>query len=261
MLQNDRSTLTSTQWTLLSNITHAYDAFSTIPYARSVTEQLSRLSLNQNYDGSVALDIIRRSVTSIRSFIHSIPDFQILTTGEQRSLLDRNWYSIGGFNFLFVLRDSALADSPQFTSDGLISYSKDVIERGYRIKDQLEMDSTLIKMMVVVLAFSSNCLVMDVPKSLQDDQLTLGTFRLLGSQNVFVELLWKYMLYRYGYQETVLRFAHLVKQMLNTINYVTQTYMDNKNHQYFMDKIFAEDRFIFAASRNVRIPLWGNVQP
>lgn len=252
--------MTNSQSTLLSNIIHAYDAFSTIPYACSIEDQLSRLSIDDKYDGSVAVDIIQRSVSSMRSFMYSIPDFQILTTSEQCSLLERNWHSVAGLNFIYVLRDSALGDSAQFTSDGLITYGKDVIDRAMKIKEKLELDSTLIKLMLVILAFSSNCLTLRIPKSLQDDHLTTGTFRLLGSQNVFVELMWNYMLYRFGYEETVRRFSYLVKQALNTINHVTQTYIDNESHQRIMDQLFADDRIIFAASRNVYVPLWGNAR-
>ena len=84
--------------------------------------------------------------------------------------------------------------------------------------------------MLLVIAFSSNCLIVDIHENMHNDSFIFGTFRLYGSQNVYVELLWRYMLYRYGYSETVLRFSKLVKYILDNIKQTASVYMSNKIH-------------------------------
>ena len=71
--------------------------------------------------------------------------------------------------------------------------------------------------MLIILTFSSNLSVLTFPNKLPSDTFLLGTFRLLGSQNVYVELLWQYMLYRYGYNQTVIRFAYLTATGIKSI--------------------------------------------
>jgi hypothetical protein len=92
---------------------------------------------------------------------------------------------------------------------------------------------------------------------MQNDSLRFGTFRLYGSQNVYVELLWKYMIYRYGYYQTVLRFARIVKYILDKIRQSTSIYMTNKIIRDFMDDIIKKIKEKLTTSQNDMVPLWG----
>lgn len=61
---------------------------------------------------------------------------------------------------------------------------------------KLEYDSIIIKLMLIILAFSSNCYMVHQHENINNDCLLLGTYRILGSQNMYVEILWKYMIHR-----------------------------------------------------------------
>ena len=80
-----RSFLTSTHWKLLSNVVHAFDTYTSVLHG---------------LDDSLAL--VTPISTSLQSFIRSIADFRIMTSGEQSSLLQRNmqgpltYYCLGG---------------------------------------------------------------------------------------------------------------------------------------------------------------------
>ena len=216
------------------------------------------LAVPQEAHASKQLHLIEHATTSMRAFMSSVPDFQIMTSGEQCSLLERNWHVLSGLNFIFVLRDSGLYGCSKFTSDAARVYGNAVVSGAGRLRARLELDSTLVKLMFVVHAFSSSSLIMEVPRIKKYDSLTLGTFRLLGSQNVFVELIWKYMMYRYGHRETVLRFASLVKQMLDTIKHVTLLYVTNDSHHEFVDKTFDDSKLSLSIKQSAAVPLWGN---
>jgi hypothetical protein len=221
-------------------------------------QHLSSLTVQSELDGYKSLDIVDLSIRSMRSFLCSIPDFQILTAAEQCSLLQRNWHAVSGLNFILITRDSDLLDSSRFLSDGAVFYGNAAVSRAKRLKDRLDLDSTLIKVLLLILAFSSNCLIMEVPQVIQNDSLMLGTFRLLGSQNVFVELLWKYMTYRYGHDEAVIRFDHLIKKMLDTIDHVTETYANSEVHQSLMNDKLNNNNLLNSVRSNASVPLWGN---
>jgi hypothetical protein len=92
---------------------------------------------------------------------------------------------------------------------------------------------------------------------MHSDALLRGTFRLLGSQNLYTEILWKYMIYRYGYEQTVVRFAALVKQMLDLINLSTGIYTENPHHQILVDDFVEEAKIALRLNDNNDKPLWG----
>jgi hypothetical protein len=66
------------------------------------------------------------------------------------------------------------------------------------------------------------------------------------------------MIYRYGFHETVIRFASLVKEMLDVIDHLTKTYISNKSHQDFIDTAFNGDKQSFTTSLSEHVPLWGH---
>jgi hypothetical protein len=220
--------------------------------------QLSQLSIQHPSARYKSIDAVELIVASIQSFVRSIPDFQILTISEQSSLLERNLHGIAGFDSGLVFRNSGVIDDSRFLAEAIKLYGFEAMCRTKRLENRLDPDSTLVKLMLVIFAFSSNCLILNVPKNMHNDSLLLGTFRLFGSQNVYVELLWKYMIYRYGYRETVIRFASLVKQVLDVIDHLAKVYVDSQVYQTIIDNDFDRNKPSFITNLNEHIPLWGN---
>ena len=72
---------------------------------------------------------------------------------------------------------------------------------------------------------------------MEEDAFLYDSSRLLTSQNAYVEILWKYMIYRYGHEESVQRFTALVKQMLDLIVLSSDIYVDNPHHQILVDDL------------------------
>jgi hypothetical protein len=223
-----------------------------------IIRQLSQLSIQHPSARYKSIEAVELIVASIQSFVRSIPDFQILTISEQSSLLERNLHGIAGFDSGLVFRNSGVIDDSRFLAEAIKLYGFEAMCRTKRLENRLDPDSTLVKLMLVIFAFSSNCLILNVPKNMHNDSLLLGTFRLFGSQNVYVELLWKYMIYRYGYRETVIRFASLVKQVLDVIDHLAKVYVDSQVYQTIIDNDFDRNKPSFITNLNEHIPLWGN---
>jgi hypothetical protein len=225
-----------------------------------IIEQLSQLSIQHPSAKYKSIKAVELIVASTQSFVRSVPDFKILTISEQRSLLERNVYGTAAFNSTLISRNPGVINDSRFMANAVKVYGFEAMSRAKRLENRLDPDSTLVKLMLVIFAFSSNCLILNVPKNIHNDSLLLGTFRLFGSQNVYVELLWKYMIYRYGYRETVIRFASLVKQMLDVIDHLTKIYIGNEYHRVFMDSILDGNKSPFITSLNEPVQLWGNIE-
>lgn len=197
-------------------------------------------------------------LASMISFIRSIPDFQILTITEQRSLLERNLQGCTGFNFTLVMRDSNCIDNSTFITNTASAYGFEAVSRLKHLKNQLDSDPTLVKLMLVIFAFSSNCSILNMPETMPNDTLLLGAFRLLGSQNVYVELLWKYMVYRYGYHATVIRFANLIKQVLDFMDHISKGCLKVKTRYFHLEDFVDRNNRSCISSSNEHVPVWGN---
>jgi hypothetical protein len=258
LLNRNRSNLTSKHWTLLSNVVYAYDNFSPIPSTSCIIKTLSRLPISQLTQTPIMVKVVESVLRSLITLYRSIPDFQILTVTEQRALLQRNLSGTSCLNFMFVLRDSGCIDSSAFIQDYSSIYGKHAVSRIKHFTNQIDSDSTLIKLMMIILTFSSNCSVLDLPRTKYNDTLLLGTFRLLGSQNVYVELLWKYMVYRYGDHQTVIRFAQLIKQVVDLIDHLIKVCMKVDIYNFNLDEMF-ETKRSFISNSSEYIPLWGNI--
>jgi hypothetical protein len=209
------------------------------------------------FDASHTHNLFRTYYTTAQSFVASSPDYKILTIDEQRSLLKRNLNGLFIFCAEIVCRDLKMLENPIWSKTLTHTLGSDMIERKRYLNSRLEHDTTLIKLMLIIIAFSSNCYMLDEHQILFKDHLLLGTFRLLGSQNVFVEILWKYMIYRYGYRDAVLRFAALVKQTLDLITLVVNMYRSDKIHQNFVDDTIKNATSIIKLDEHNSIPLWG----
>ena len=257
ILNRDRSSLTALEWSLLSNVIHAYDKFDPTPFVLRDIQYLDSLPAEFLCDVSHTHNLFTAYYTTAQSFVASAADYKILTVHEQRSLLKRNLNGLFIFCAEIVCRDLAMLDNPVWMKTLTYTLGSDMIERKRYLNDRLEQDATLLKLMLIIVAFSSNCYMLDENQSIYNDQLLLGTFRLLGSQNVFVEILWKYMIYRYGHRETVIRFTGLVKQTLDLILLAVNLYKHNTIHQSFVDSTIQMATSTTKIGENNAIPLWG----
>lgn len=253
LLRADRSTLLSSDWTLLSNIVHAHDTFSSIPQIRRRVEQV----LPSAFEVSDVLETVLLMYTSTKAFIGSSPDYRILTTSEQSSLLDRNLHGILSLVSIIFMRCAAIFDTPKCLGKFIQLYGMEKVGDARQINGELDGDLTILKVFLLILAFSSNCFIVDPQTVGKNDSFIFGTYRLLGSQNAYVELLWKYMLHRYGFQASVLRFAKLIELFLAIINHCAQIYTDNDTHHHLVDGVVNEMKQSLIIDQNDDELLWG----
>ena len=195
--------------------------------------------------------------TSLQSFIKSTPDFRVMTTSEQCSLFQRNIQGLLAFYCVFVFRESGVFINKTTEYSLIPLYGFDNVQCTKRISIRLEFDLTLIKLMLITLSFCSNCYMISEEDNLVRDSLLYGSFRLFGSQNVYAELLWRYMTYRYGFWEAARRFDALIKVALDALTLSSNIYNDNKVHQNFADEKAEASERLLILSNNAVEPLWG----
>lgn len=116
-------------------------------------------------------------------------------------------------------------------------YDAETLARAGSIIKRLDYDSTLVKIFLLIISFSSNCFLVDKGENPQEDCLLRKTKVLFRYQNLYAELLWKYMMFRYGHLEAAARFSGLIKQILDLIPLAVDAYIKNSTHHVMVDEI------------------------
>jgi len=253
----NHSYLNASDRTLISNIIHAFDAFNPVGVVRHTIEILNTSASNLQYDVSQSLTIMSLFYNSLQSFVSSIPDFKVLTPTEQSSLFQRNMLGLFCIGGMYLMRESGILDKSENEMILLPLYGIEVLQQAKNICRQLNCDPILFKVMLIALAFSSNCYMLHNRGNIDRDSLLLGTFRLLGSQNVYVELMWKYLIHTYDYNIAVQNFSTLIKQLLDTLRFSINLYESNQIHQAFIDTTIEQTEKSSIVNEKAAVPLWG----
>ncbi|CAF1936152.1 unnamed protein product [Rotaria magnacalcarata] len=257
LLSKDVSSLCPENWVLLSNVIHAFDSFSPLSKVQSTIEFLTNVSLDVQYSVQQAQNMFSSICQSLQLTVSSTADFRIMTTDEQFSLLKRNMGGVWTFYSMVICHQCNFLDSATSKSIMVPLYGFHSVERVRLISLRLDPDITLVKLILMILSFSSNCFAVKNDQINKRDSLLMGTFRLFGSQNVYVEIMWQYMLYRYGYFESAKRFLALIKIMLDEIELGSKIYENNQVHQDLANEIVQETAQSWITNNSESVPLWG----
>jgi len=236
---------------------HAFDTFTILPTLHHILKSLSSSPCEIRYETVDVLETVGSVYTSMRSFVSCTPDFQVLTVNEQQSLFERNLHGISSFCSNIYYRDTNFFENAICYGSFASIYGSQMIDIGKRRLKRLDLDSTLLKFILLIIAFSSNCFIVNIKDDVHNDSFFNGTFRLYGSQNVYVELLWNYMIDRYGFHETVLRFARLVIYILDIVKDASAVYISNEDHHDFVNDVIEQTKEELVISQNNMVPLWG----
>lgn len=241
--------LNPSEWTTVSNILHAFDTFSSLNDIRRNVQTL--LATNQQVDHSYILSTYSNS---LQLFIGSIPDFKILTTAEKWSLLQRNILGLLSIGGLYFMRELSI-----FEYSTIINplYEHKIIDKLKYFCTQLDYDPIVVKLFLVISAFSSNCFPNTYRTMFETDSLLNGTYRLFGSQNVYLEVLWKYFIHRYNFFQTIQRFSRLIQILIKMIDLFGEIYETNDIFKEFFNELIEEIERSPIINEQTIIPLWG----
>ena len=225
-LRFNRSLLFDYEKRILANVVHTLEVYSAISKIREFIDDELALIFDLPLDTSSASQCISHIYTSMRCFIHPVPDFRILVINEQCSLFQRNFQNIASLYTAFVFSRTGVNQNSRVMASFALIYGSEMMVEILRTSTKLDLDVIIIKLMFVILMFSSNCSMVDYHPDFHRDCLLTGTHRLMGSQDVYLTVLWKYMICQYGYEKATSRFSQLIQLSLNLIKCSSMTYVN-----------------------------------
>lgn len=232
-----RLTLTTEQWTLLSNVINCYDGQNMIGRVRFLIDEKSALPVKLRSKAADTLNLISEPIKSLVPFIRMSTHFHHLSVDAQHLLLSNNLFYTGAMNGHFIGREVGAFRNPTYMTACSALYGEDYMMKCAKDNLKLEPNGNLLKLMVFVLIFSSNCsIVLHSPIQLhqsvvQHKTLKATTLELLKMQDIYVTLLWQYMVYLYGYDQAAIRFAGIIKSVMDMFSRVEELPMNPTDGQ------------------------------
>ncbi|CAF4275466.1 unnamed protein product, partial [Rotaria sp. Silwood2] len=239
LLNNDRSNLAKNEWNLLSNVIHAYDEANIIPQIKYYLEQQSSLPPKLRSKASKSIDIFKVLFSTLQLFIERSPYFHDLSIDTRQILIQNNYETAGTLNSIFVIREIKALDNITFQASCITIYGDKITTHSDHLTNRLEPNGIFVKIMILILAFSTNCSIVTPYYSGNIINLAnaLSIFKI---QNVLVTMFWKYLNYQYGFIGAVRCFNCLIKYILDILHSANE--MRNIQHEKMIDGLVEETK-------------------
>ncbi len=236
LLRSDQSTLSIDQWNLLSNLVHCYDEYSGYSFVQRYIHDQNSLPVKLRFKCSSVRDFLTVVKSKIQQGFEKNRDLLSLSSHDRTILLRATVQYTSSIGGMFTLRQHQLFNDESFyqSAEMIFRPRSAIVTR--RIIDQLDPDDTFIKLMFAIIAASTiKCTIYT-----KSDVTNLTDINaILSIQNTYVELAWRYALYKYGHYHTVIRFSNLIRCLL-FVNDVMVEANESQQFRKMLDTVTAQ---------------------
>ncbi|CAF3994348.1 unnamed protein product, partial [Adineta steineri] len=173
-----------------------------------------------------ALSYMNKSLSTIQTILKRSPYFHSLSLNSRRSLIQNNTYLTTNLNSIFVSSEIDRLNNMNFSMSFNTLLGTDCVTQFSAILKRIDSNSISMKLMLFIIVFSSNCSII-IFNNQQNLKNKSTSIELVQIQNIFVTLLWKYLIYQYGYTEPIRRYCSLIKFVLDIL-YETEKLTNNE---------------------------------
>ncbi|CAF1673202.1 unnamed protein product [Rotaria magnacalcarata] len=219
LLQSDVSTLNADQWNLLSNLIHCYDEHGGLPYAQHFIKEQNSLPLKCRFKCAAIGEFFRQMLHEGQLIYEKNGDFLSLSSQDRSTLIHTTVKHTSCFGGTFILYQTQLMDYESFFQSGIILFGLPAMVSAKLLSDLFDSDMTLIKLVISILAFSTiDYVVYENTASVEMKKF----IEIIHVQDMYTDLSWRYLLYKYGHTEAVLRFSNLIRCIFNANSAIIQ---------------------------------------
>ena len=222
-------------WALLSNIIHSYDAqdiYSRLDFY--LKEQLT-MPIKLRSKPSLIYNCVNETLYALIFFIKKSSHFQFLSLDTQRRLVKNNVILANCVDRLLITREMNLMSNVHFYQAFKMIYGVDYTNRCVSLPQKIDTNVVLVKIILFVLFFSSNSSIVLFDDSIEWEKPSEFE-TVLQMQNLYVTLLWKYLVHQYGQTEAVLRYSSLVKITLD-IYVLIEDFINNDEFREMLNQM------------------------
>jgi len=228
--------LSGDQWNLLSNLIHCFDEYSGYSFVDCYIQDQNTLPVKLRFKYSSVKDFFTSTKTKIQLVCEKNRDLLLLSQQDRTSLFRTTieyTTSVGG---MFTIRQHQLFDYASFYNSAEIIFRPTSAAFTRRVINHLDPDDTFIKIIFAVLSFSTiNCTVYT-----RFDLTNLTNIKaILSIQHMYTELAWRYILYKYGDYQAMIRFSNLIRCLLFAIDAIVEAH-ESKPFTEIIDSVIEQ---------------------
>ncbi|CAF3954813.1 unnamed protein product [Rotaria sp. Silwood1] len=196
LLRSDQSTLTIEQWNLISNLLNCFNEHSGLSKSERYIFEQNKLPLRYRFKSTSIINLYQVLLDNNQSLYINNRDFRSLSIEDRSIILHNTIVHIGNLSSNFILYKIGLLNQSGFY-DAIESFIPPrVIPFAKRMATRLDMDMIIMKLFLAILSFStfnSTTYSNISPMNFSNHQ------HLLDIQNKYIELTWRYLLYKYNF--------------------------------------------------------------
>ena len=225
LLREDQSTLSIDQWNHISNLIHCFDEHNALRIVQQFIEKQNTLPIRLRYKFNDLTDLYKSFLTKVQIFENN-EDAHSLCLQDRSILIHTTVKLMASFGGLFLLHQTKILYDPVFFTNNMLLFGTDGMASCKQTASHLDDDMTFVKLIMAMSSFSTfnyTTFQNTIPKNLIDVK------KVLRIQNTYVDLAWRYMVYKHGYQHAILRFTQLVRCFL----YFVRATSESDEHQVY----------------------------
>jgi len=184
------------------------------------------------------LNMIGLVIQSIQPVIECSPHFLLLSMDARRALIRNNFIVVGSIHGWFVMNEINAISDPVFLATCNELYGSTYLTEILSVYSRLETNLTIVKIMIFVLIFSSNLSIVNFENE-KNIRMMSNSIKFVKIQDIYITVLWKYFIYRYGFIQAVRRFNGLIKTILD-IFHVMNNLAKVKQHYQMLNTVIKE---------------------
>jgi hypothetical protein len=208
LVQSDQSILTLEQWNLLSNLTHCYDEYSRFSLAQRFLQEQNQLLPKMRFKLAPVAEFFPSFVGVSELLYEKNADFVTLCSHDRSILLHNTMEYVTGLSTCFITRHAHLLEDPTLYRSIEVLYGSGPVRTSSVAIAQLDFDSTFFKLVLAALTFSTynyTCYTNMAPVNLKNIKTVLRI------HDMYTELIWRYLLYKFGHEQAVIYLSKLVR--------------------------------------------------
>jgi hypothetical protein len=162
---------------------------------------------------------MRFKLESVNEFVASITvagqllyeknvDFISLRSHDRSVLLHNSMKYVAGLGACFITRHTRLLDDPVLYKSMEVLYGSGTLVAAQRAIDQLDFDSTFVKLVLALLSFSTFHYVYytsNTPGNLENIKIVSRI------HDMYAEIIWRYLVYKYDYERAVICLCNFIR--------------------------------------------------
>ena len=207
--------MTGEQWNLLSNIIHTYDAANSLQGLKTLFNLEPSVPIKMRVKTTFMRDYTQQCLATVDPIIKQSPHFQSLSPDARRTSITRNICWLSFIQSVLLSFQVDFLKDPRLTLSLIGTYGLDVFEKAIHIYQGIDQNETIQKLMFFVSTFYSNSSTVTFDSSSYISSTT-ASIDLVRVQDIYVTVLWKYLLYQYGFAGAVHHVSALMRTMLDS---------------------------------------------